>query len=259
MVWTNLWVTALVALAVVLVTFAIGVTRKLHRVIDIAWGLGFAAIAIASVVLSAGHGSVWNRVLPTALTVVWGVRLATHIFLRGRGHGEDPRYATLLSRASGNPNWYALRMVYLLQAAILWFVSIPVQVVQYQKDTAVWALVLGSVVWAIGFVFESVGDYQLARFRNDPSSRGRVLDTGLWRYTRHPNYFGDATVWWGLWLLGIGSWTGLVTVLSPLLMTYFLAGKTGKPLLEKDITSRRPGYADYVRRTSGFFPLPPRL
>jgi len=149
-------------------------------------------------------------------------------------------------------------MVYLLQAAILWFVSIPVQVVQYQKDTAVWALILGSVVWVIGFGFESAGDYQLARFRNDPSSRGRVLDTGLWRYTRHPNYFGDATVWWGLWLLGIGSWTGLVTVLSPVLMTYFLVGKTGKPLLEKDITSRRPGYADYVRRTSGFFPLPPR-
>ncbi len=252
----NLWITALVTLAVVLITFAIGVARRLHRVIDIAWGLGFSAIAVTTAVISSG--ALWNRLLPTALTVAWGVRLAAHIFTRSRGKGEDPRYAALLGRAAGNPNWYALRMIYLLQAVIMWFVSLPVQVVQYQKHVSVPVLVAGSVIWAVGFFFEAVGDFQLARFSRDPDSRGRVLDTGLWRYTRHPNYFGDATLWWGLWVLSLGSWSGLLTIASPALMTYFLAGKTGKPLLEKGIEQRRPGYADYVRRTSGFVPLPPR-
>ncbi len=114
------------------------------------------------------------------------------------------------------------------------------------------------LLWAVGFVFETVGDLQLTRFRNDPASRGQVLDTGLWRYTRHPNYFGDACVWWGLSLVAFSAWPGVLTILSPLVMTWFLAKGTGKPLLEKDMASRRPGYADYVRRTSGFVPLPPK-
>jgi steroid 5-alpha reductase family enzyme len=149
-------------------------------------------------------------------------------------------------------------MVYLLQAAIMWFVSLPVQVAQYQTVTAPVALVAGSVLWLTGFVFEAVGDAQLARFRRDPASGARVLDSGLWHYTRHPNYFGDAAVWWGLWLLSAGALSGLITILSPILMTYFLAGKTGKPLLERGMAERRPGYADYIRRTSGFVPWPPR-
>lgn len=258
MIGVNLWVTALVALVVVLITFAIGVARHMHRVIDIAWGLGFAAIAVASFILSSGHGELWHRLLPTIFTVVWGVRLGVHIYLRGRGHGEDPRYQKMLSNAKGNRNLYALRMVYLLQASIMWFVSLPIQIVQYDKGKPTWWLAVGSIVWAVGFFFESVGDLQLFRFTADPANKGKVLNTGLWRYTRHPNYFGDATVWWGLWLLGALSWGGLATILSPLLMTYFLAGKTGKPLLETGIEQRRPGYADYVRKTSGFIPLPPR-
>lgn len=255
---TNLWVTAVVTLAVFLVTFVVGVAKRLHRVVDVAWGLGFAAIALATFALSAHHGTWWNRALPTVLTAAWGIRLALHIFTRGRGQAEDPRYAELLSRARGNPDWYALRLVYLPQAAIMWFVSLPVQTVQYQNHTAVWALALGSALWAVGFAFEAIGDYQLARFRRDPSTKSQVLNTGIWRFTRHPNYFGDATVWWGLWLLGAGSWVGVAMVLSPVLMTYLLVAKTGKPLLEKDIATRRPGYAEYVRQTSGFFPLPPR-
>jgi steroid 5-alpha reductase family enzyme len=255
---TNFWVTALVALAVVLVTFAIGVSRGKHRYIDIAWGLGFAAIAVTSYLLSAGAGDPGLRALVTLLTVVWGVRLAVHIGRRSWGKGEDPRYAQLLSKAKGSGNGYALRMVYLLQAAIMWFVSLPVQVVQYDPGPLSWWVVPGIVLWGIGFFFEAVGDFQLARFSRDPASKGKVLDTGLWRYTRHPNYFGDACVWWGLYLLALGSWAGAATILSPVLMTYFLAGKTGKPLLEKGMKQTRPGYADYARRTSGFFPLPPK-
>jgi steroid 5-alpha reductase family enzyme len=119
-------------------------------------------------------------------------------------------------------------------------------------------MTLGVVVWLVGFVFETVGDLQLTRFRNDPSSAGQVLDTGLWHYTRHPNYFGDACVWWGISLVAFSAWPGLLTLASPVLMTWLLARGTGKPLLEKDMAARRPGYADYVRRTSGFVPLPPR-
>ncbi|MEV0459244.1 DUF1295 domain-containing protein [Catellatospora methionotrophica] len=255
----NLLVSAGVALAVVLVAFGFGVAGGRHRVVDIAWGAGFAAVAGTTFLLSAGTGDPLRRALVTVLTVVWGLRLAVHIAWRSRGHGEDRRYERLLARARGDRDLYALRTVYLLQGALIWFVSLPVQVAQYDPDPPDWWLVVGVVVWAVGFGFETAGDAQLLAFTRRPDSAGRVLDSGLWRYTRHPNYFGDACVWWGLYLLAaVGGWAGAMTVLSPLLMTWFLAAKTGKPLLEADLLRRRPGYADYVRRTSGFFPLPPR-
>lgn len=255
----NLWVSGVVTLAVVLTAFVVGAMTGRHRVVDIAWGLGFAAIAVTTFVMSAGHGHPVQRWVVMLLTVIWGVRLAAHIAWRSRGHGEDPRYDRLLSRARGSRNWYALRMVYLLQGAIMWFVSLPVQVAQYDSDAPGWWLAVGASVWAVGFFFETVGDYQLVRFTGDRANKGKVLDTGLWRYTRHPNYFGDACVWWGLYLIACGSWIGVATVLSPVVMTYFLAGKTGKPLLEAGMAERRPGYASYVERTSGFIPVPPSV
>ncbi|MEU8076043.1 DUF1295 domain-containing protein [Catellatospora citrea] len=248
-----------VALAVVLAAFGFGVVLGRHRGVDVAWGLGFAAVALTSYLLSAGTGDPARRAVVTALTVVWGVRLAAHIAWRGWGHGEDRRYERLLARASGNRHLYALRMVYLLQGMLIWFVCLPVQVTQYSTAPADGWLVAGVAVWLVGFGFETVGDAQLLRFTRDPANTGRVLDTGLWRYTRHPNYFGDACVWWGLYLVAAGSgWAGAATIASPLLMTWFLAAKTGKPLLEADLLRRRPGYADYVERTSGFIPLPSR-
>jgi steroid 5-alpha reductase family enzyme len=248
-------------LAVVVVlggTFLVALRLHRHAVVDIAWGLGFAAVALAAYAASSGEGHVVPRTLALVLTVVWGARLALHIGLRQRGKGEDPRYEELLSRADGHPGRYALRHVYLPQGAVMWFVSLPVQVTMVERGGPSLLTWLGIVVWVVGFAFESIGDRQLTRFRDDPSSKGQVLDTGLWRYTRHPNYFGDACVWWGLWLVASASWPGVLTVLSPLVMTWLLAKGTGKPLLEKDMSSRRPGYADYVRRTSGFVPLPPR-
>ncbi|MEV0646177.1 DUF1295 domain-containing protein [Phytomonospora sp. NPDC050363] len=254
----NLGVSAAVALAVLLVTFAVGVAGGKHRVVDVAWGVAFACVAAVTFVLSDGYGDPWRRALAAGLTVVWGLRLAVHIGRRGRGEPEDPRYERLLAKAPGNKDLYALRMVYLLQGALVWFVSLPVQVASYDRSAATPWLLAGVAVWSLGMVFESVGDAQLARFRRDPSNKGKVLDTGLWRYTRHPNYFGDACVWWGLYLLAAcSSWLGAATVVAPLAMTYFLAGKTGKPLLEEHL-SKRPGYAAYVRRTSGFVPWPPR-
>jgi len=239
-------------------TFLVALIEKRHAVVDVAWGLGFAAIAVAAFVAAEGEGDGLVSGLALVLTVVWGVRLAGHIWLRSRGRGEDPRYEELMAKAPGNPQLFALRRVYLTQGVVMWFVSLPVQVTMFERGDANLATAVGVVLWLVGFFFETVGDLQLSRFRNDPASKGRVLDTGLWRYTRHPNYFGDACVWWGLSFIAFTSWPGVLTILSPLLMTWLLARGTGKPLLEKGMAERRPGYADYVRRTSGFLPLPPK-
>lgn len=262
------------ALATVLVTFLVARRRGRYDTIDSAWGAGFAVIAAVSFALTASN--VWGlrsagavSAVATGLTVVWGVRLSVHLHRRNRDKQEDPRYRAILDRAGSNPALTMFVRVYLTQALAMWFVSLPVQMAQVQVSRAgeglsvpepwgqvpVWA---GVAVWLVGFVFEAVGDEQLRRFKADPANKGRVLDRGLWRYTRHPNYFGDACVWWGLYLLACHHLPGAVTVLSPVLMTWLLARGTGKPLLERDISERRPAYADYVRRTSGFLPLPPK-
>ena len=154
---------------------------------------------------------------------------------------------------------FVLRYIYWAQGRVMWFVSLPVQVAMYQQAPVGAVTWLGVAVWAVGFGFEAVGDAQLRRFRADPANAGRVLDRGLWRYTRHPNYFGDAVVWFGLWLLACSHWLGLLTVAAPIYMTNMLVQHTGKKLLEKHMArSKGAAYADYVRRTSGFIPWPPR-
>ncbi|MEE1819902.1 DUF1295 domain-containing protein [Streptomyces sp. SP18ES09] len=249
---------AATALAVMLITFAIGSARNLHRVVDIAWGAAFAAVAVVCWFLSDGYGDTTRRTVVALATFVWGLRLAFHIARRGRGHGEDPRYARMLDRARGSRRLYALRTVYLLQGALVWLVSLPVQVASLVPEPLGAAAYAGIALWAAGVTFEATGDYQLARFKADPANKGRIMDRGLWSWTRHPNYFGDFLVWWGLYLLACASWqTAALTVVSPLVMSGLLIFGSGKRLLENHM-SQRPGYADYRARTSGFFPLPPR-
>ncbi|MEU9043705.1 MULTISPECIES: DUF1295 domain-containing protein [unclassified Kitasatospora] len=255
----NLAATAGVALAVLLAAFVIGVRAGRHRGVDVAWGLAFTAVAWTGWALSAGHGDAGRRLLATALVTVWGLRLSAHIRSRSRGHGEDPRYDRMLAKApGGRRDAYALRVVYLLQAVIVWFVSLPVQAAQYLTaplGPLVWAA-LG--LWAVGMFFEAVGDWQLARFKADAANRGKVMDRGLWALTRHPNYFGDACVWWALFLLVAADPVGWAFVLSPVLMTYLLAFGSGKPLLERRLGAGKPGWDAYVARTSGFLPRRPR-
>jgi len=250
--------TVLAVLLVLGTTFVVALRVRRHAVVDVAWGLGFVAVAITSFVTSAGDGDGTRRVLALLLTAVWGLRLATHIGLRSRGKGEDPRYEELMAKAPGNPNLHAFRRIYLTQGLVMWFVSLPVQVAMFEAALVGWLAWVGAALWLVGMFFETVGDWQLTRFRDDPASKGQVLDTGLWHYTRHPNYFGDACVWVGLFLVAADAWPGVLTVLSPVLMVWLLAKGTGAALLEKDIAERRPAYADYVRRTSGFVPMPPR-
>ncbi|MGX1562569.1 DUF1295 domain-containing protein [Streptomyces sp. NPDC055506] len=246
------------ALAVMLVTFAVAVRKGVHRIVDVAWGLGFTAVAVTAFVASAGNGDPGRRILVTVLTVVWGLRLALHIARRGRGHGEDPRYEEMLAKAPGSRNLYALRIVYLLQGALVWLVSLPVQAAQYITGPMTGWAVAGACLWAVGVFFEAVGDAQLARFKADPGNKGRIMDRGLWRYTRHPNYFGDFCVWWGLFLTVCDApAAAAAVVVSPVVMSLLLTKGSGKRLLERHM-AERPGYAAYAARTSGFFPLPPK-
>jgi steroid 5-alpha reductase family enzyme len=226
---------------------------------DTVWSLGFVIIAAVSFALSAGHGDGGRRLLVLALTAIWGLRLSVYVFVRNHRQGESARYASLLRRNRGSLAAFVLRYVYWKQGRIMWFVSLPVQAAMYEHagvSVVTWA---GVALWVIGFSFETIGDEQLRRFRADPANAGQVMDRGLWRYTRHPNYFGDMVLWFGLWLLACSHWLGLVLVVAPLYMANMLVRHTGKKLLEKHLArSRGDAYAEYVSRTSGFVPLPPR-
>ena len=257
----NLGVTAATVTVMMLATFAYAMRTRVHAIMDTVWGLGFVVIALVSFLLSSGPGvgAAGRRVLVLVLVTIWGLRLSAHIYLRNRGQGEDKRYASLLRRNTGSPAAFVLRHIYWVQGRVMWFVSLPVQVAMYEHAALSFVTWLGVAVWAAGFGFETVGDWQLRRFRASPANAGQVLDRGLWRYTRHPNYFGDAVVWFGLWLLACSHWLGVLTVVAPVYMTNMLVRHTGKRLLEKHMArSKGAAYADYVRRTSGFVPWPPR-
>ncbi|MCV7409724.1 hypothetical protein AWC05_24340 [Mycobacterium florentinum] len=237
------------------VTFAIGRRIGRYNVVDVAWGIGFVAIAAVAAVF--GQGDPIRRWLLLALVTIWGVRLSWHIHRKTAGRGEDRRYAAMLRNAT---TLQVVRKVFLLQALITWFVSSPLQLSAVTGPTPkplTAVLALGVAVWLVGVTFEAVGDRQLRVFKSDPANRGVVMDRGLWAWTRHPNYFGDATVWWGLWLVTITGWWSLATVGSPVLMTYFLVYVTGARLTEK-LMAGRPGFAEYQQRTACFVPRPPR-
>ena len=232
--------------------------------IDAVWGGGMALLALASWVQLSEPGA--RATLILAMTVLWGGRLALHLFVRWWGHGEDPRYARMLGKAKERGAFAsaALKSVFAPQAVLLFVVCLPAQLGILSQAPDPYRLgplaLAGLALWSVGVFFEWVGDWQLARFRADPASKGKVLDTGLWRYTRHPNYFGDTCAWWGIWLAAAeaGWWIAAASVIGPLFLTFTLTKWSGKPLLEKGMAKRRPEYAAYVERTSGFVPWPPR-
>ncbi len=220
-----------------------------------------ASVMLASGACALGHGNHDRRLLLAILVTVWGLRLASHIGRRNAGKGEDRRYAAMREREGSSFVLKGFYRVFLVQAVAMWTISLPLQAggaLGGARGIGVLDIA-GIAVWAVGFGFESIGDLQLDRFKADPSNRGKVMDRGLWRYTRHPNYFGDATMWWGLGLIGVGAGvSALWCLLGPALDTFTLTRVSGKPMLERDIEQRRPGYRDYIERTSGFVPLPPK-
>lgn len=255
----DLLATALVGLAVVVgaMTLLWGVSLLLRdaSIVDPFWGPGFFLVTTAYLVVEGGTSL--RGWLTWAFVGLWAARLGSHLLRRNRSEGEDPRYASWREEHGASYWWVSLFQVFWLQAGILWVVAFPLLVsVRSTAPLGLWDG-LGAALFLTGFLVEALADAQLRRFRRDPANRGRVLDSGLWRYSRHPNYFGDAVLWWGLWLVAVGG-GGAWTVFSPVVMTFLLLKVSGVALLEKDIEERRPEYAEYVRRTSAFVPLPPR-
>lgn len=251
-----LWAAAAVA-ACMLGLWLLSLRLRDVSLVDLFWGPGFALV---------GWVELWRvgeptprRLLVAVLLTLWAARLAGYLAWRNLGRGEDPRYAAM--RARGGPGWWwkSLFVVFGLQGVLIGVVSLPVQALMLLPGPGALGPLdlLGALVCLAGVAFEGVGDLQLARFKADPSNRGKVMDRGLWRYTRHPNYFGDFLVWWGLFLACASTPWAVLGAVGPAVMTWLLLRVSGVALLEQSM-SARPGYADYVARTSAFFPRPPR-
>lgn len=251
---SGLALTALLALC----TWGASVVRRDASLVDRMWSL---MIAGPTLVYVAQAGATGPRALAVqVLVLAWGVRLAAYITWRNWGHGEDRRYQAIRARNQPHFALKSLLFVFALQMVLAWIVSAPTLAAVAGRGGFGALDVAGIAVALAGFLFETIGDAQMAAFKRQPANRGRVMDRGLWRYTRHPNYFGEACFWWGLWLLALaaGGLAAAWTVLSPLLMTVLLLKVSGVAMLEKDIGERRPAYRDYIARTNAFIPGPPR-
>ncbi len=261
------------AVLVVAILILWGISLKIRDVsfIDAFWAGGMVLLAWVSfwqVWPGPGEGGVSPQGnLIVVLTTLWGARLGVHLFVRWWKTGEDPRYKRILGGAMEQKGWSfakaSLLLVFATQAPLLFFTSLPAQLGILAIDgypalnMLSWA---GVVIALVGIAFETIGDWQLNNFRADPDNRNKVMDKGLWRYTRHPNYFGDACTWWGVWLVAasVGWEIALASLIGPVFLTFTLTRWSGKPLLERGMAKTRPGYADYVARTSGFIPWPPK-
>ncbi|WP_442485750.1 DUF1295 domain-containing protein [Aeoliella sp. SH292] len=228
-------------------------------IVDIGWGAGFVLVAWIAYFAAPADGL--RATVLLVLVTVWGFRLAGYLAWRNIGKPEDHRYAAMRKKHGERFCWVSLFTVFALQGVIMWIVALPVTIgmghSEFLKSLSAWHLV-GLMVWTIGLVFEAGGDWQLAKFKANPANKGKVCDRGFWRYTRHPNYFGDCCVWWGLWMVSLATWSDAWTAISPVLMTVLLLQFSGVRLLEYDIADRRPDYAEYKRRTSAFIPWPPK-
>ena len=237
--------------------FLVSVAIKRNDIADTAWGLGFAVVAWTAYVLGAPSG--WLPLIINILVSIWGIRLASHIYIRNKGKKEDSRYTEMRERWGSSAALQSYIRVFLTQGALLLFIALPVILVNIgtlPRSTFVWQY-LGLGIWAVGFFFEAIGDLQLSRFIKNPANKGHLMRQGLWRYTRHPNYFGEVTQWWGIFLASLGAPIFTIGVLGPIVITALILKISGIPLLEKKMKNN-PEFANYARRTSVFFPLPER-
>ena len=255
---TPLLLTGWAILGMMTLLWVISLTLRNASIVDIFWGAGFVVTAwIYFALTPAGYPG--RKLLICGLVTLWGLRLSIYILWRNWGKPEDYRYAGWRRNAGLNWWWQSYFQVFLIQGLLMWLISTPLLAAQISPNPPgfTWIDGLAVLVWIVGFIFEAAGDGQLARFKADPANRGRLLTTGVWRYTRHPNYFGDSAQWWGFYLLALAA-GGWWKIFSPLLMTFLLLRISGVRLLEKGLQATKPGYEEYVRRTSAFFPLPPR-
>lgn len=252
--WLLLQNSALIVFIFMVVMFLIAQKIKDNSIVDIGWGIGFVLIAISSFLLSEQTTVQWIAV---ALITVWGLRLATYIFSRNIGNGEDYRYAQWREEWGKYVVVRAFFQVFMLQGAIMLIVASPLYVIFSQPLELTWNVYLALVVWLFGFYFEAMGDYQMARFKKNPANKGIVMRQGVWKYTRHPNYFGDATQWWGIFLLALMSPYWYWAAIGPAVMHFFLVKVSGVAMLERKYKGN-PKYADYIATTSAFLPWFPK-
>ena len=255
---TMLLATAGAVVAFMLLGWVTSLVMKDASIVDILWGSGFVVVAWTA--FAAGDGYDGRKWLITIMATLWGLRLSGYLAWRNIGKGEDYRYQAM--RRHWGPRFpiISLFTVFGLQGVLMYLVSMPLQVAQLSGTPGELTILdyLGAAVFAVGLAFESIGDFQLARFKADPANKGKVMDRGLWRYTRHPNYFGDCVVWWGIFLVALAEPWNVVVVFSPIIMTVLLTRVSGVALLERSIGKRREGYDEYIRRTSSFIPMPPK-
>jgi len=234
--------------------FLVSLVKKRNDVADIAWGLGFILLAWFSFYFSDFS---FKALLVDSLVTLWGLRLAWHIYGRNRGKTEDYRYLTWRKEWG---KWFILRsylQVYILQGAFLFLIIQPVLLINKSVETIGVADFIGVLVWFVGFYFESIGDRQLKQFVSNPANKGKIMDQGLWRYTRHPNYFGEVVQWWGIGIIALSIPNGFITIIGPLTITVLILFVSGIPMLEKKYIGR-PDFEAYKKRTSIFFPFPPK-
>ena len=250
------WV-ALAALGVAMfVLWLVSVALRNVSIVDIFWGPAFAVVVATCLVT--GNPALPQWVL-AGMVGLWALRLAVYLAWRNHGKPEDRRYVAMRRARGESFWWFSFFQVFALQGVLAWIVSLPLQGALLGAANELGVLCwVGFALWAVGLSFEAIGDQQLARFLADPDNEGKVMDRGLWRYTRHPNYFGEFTLWWGYFVFALGCGVAWWTVVGPLIMSVLLLRVSGVTLLEKTIEKRRPAYQDYVRRTSAFFPLPPK-
>lgn len=244
-----------VALLLAMFGWLVSIPKQDVSIVDSMWSLFFLLMTIVYVGSAEALGG--RATLLLFLVALWAVRLSLFITLRNWGEPEDRRYQAI--RADNEPNFWlkSLYIVFGLQAILAWIISLPLLGATLSIAPLSWLDLLGAALWLLGFGFEAIGDQQLASFKADPRNTGQVMDRGLWRYTRHPNYFGEACLWWGYGMIALagGAWWSLI---GPALVTFLLLRVSGVHLLESDIGERRPAYADYIRRTNAFFPGPPK-
>jgi steroid 5-alpha reductase family enzyme len=241
--------------SIAVVAWAYSVLRSNVSIVDSLWSVMILFCLLVYLALADSAGS--RSLLVLAMLSVWALRLSIYITIRNHGKPEDPRYQAIRRNNEPNFRFKSLYIVFLLQAFLAWVICLPA-IAAVSGEVALGPLdYAGFALWFTGMFFEVVGDHQLTRFRRRPGSSEKVLNTGLWRYTRHPNYFGEATLWWGFYLVALsaGAWWA---VISPLLMTFLLLRVSGVAMLERDIHERRPGYFEYISKTNAFFPGRPR-
>jgi len=248
---------ALAILVLMVITWVVSIALRNVSIVNIVWGVGFVMVAWVSSLTGDGDHDRSN--LLTAMIAVWGMRLTVFLWRRNYGTGEDHRYRSMRKQQGDGFAARSLVTVFLFQGLLMWVVSLPVQLAMVSENESVGTLtVIGVCVWGVGFFFESVGDSQLASFKANPENEGLLLTSGLWKYTRHPNYFGDACVWWGIFIVAAETTDARYGVIGPILMTFLLLKVFGVPHLERSLSSHKPGHSDYAKRTSPFIPRPPR-